>query len=715
MRLLPKSPPTSPRREKNIRQISPRKRRSSCSKGAITAASRNETKQVYHHPTPYELHPVPTAHGYESDDSDAELEQTPSRYDLSVFLQDDVAFDDASNDRYSQVGRRLAMMSNDSDSAQWRSFDEYEMRDPPNAGEDPLQFDREGEDWEDLHDMVDHEGNSISDFRDDARHMGSVTDNAGETIDGDEDGSSISSTVSDTVDDGPRTTSETQGKPAEKPNHLAASLQTNQPGSNPAPVNPRTRSDDYATDRTKPSAQVQADIIQRVTDELNAKKRQDKEKKVSQKSKKGFGLFRRKHDKVSGTTPKIESKLHQEQMQLGQTPATASVPPARNRDQEDGAKQADTQIPRSILKAPSFVSRPDEVEQNPIIANASGNTGVYGFFSNLIGESDGEKVQQGANQDHRAEQESDFLDNLCGIRQIPGEHSDQDRGWSGSKSGGIPDIVYDSRSPTSSRVAASKIEAEEEGMPKRLLDAETLDLQEQDEDGSEQDFKLCASHDNCFRPASALSNSEANGNMTDSNRVFTSRSTVLDEGLHVQNQQYPDDAKDQVLVQCLRDSDCNGLANCIVKNVDHIDTLGCTQTYEFMDDFMTAENPHKDESGAKPVMGARALSLDNENSRERSKGRKKRHDADVFGDDPHDLPIKEIEIPMQFFDQESASASSGSRSNYTERRKSGLYVDTRLEDEMRQMQEELEGKKKRSLFSRMKRVSDHKNKSRNQD
>jgi hypothetical protein len=142
MRLLPKSPPTSPRREKIVRQVSPTKRRNSSSKGAIAATSRNETKQVYHLPTPYELHPVPTAHGYESDDSDAELEQTPSRYDLSVNLPDDVAFDDASNDRYSQVGRRLAMMSDDSDSAQWRSFDEYDIRDPTTAGEDPLQFDR---------------------------------------------------------------------------------------------------------------------------------------------------------------------------------------------------------------------------------------------------------------------------------------------------------------------------------------------------------------------------------------------------------------------------------------------------------------------------------------------------------------------------------------------------------------------------------------------
>jgi hypothetical protein len=70
---------------------------------------------------------------------------------------------------------------------------------------------------------------------------------------------------------------------------------------------------------------------------------------------------------------------------------------------------------------------------------------------------------------------------------------------------------------------------------------------------------------------------------------------------------------------------------------------------------------------------------------------------------------------MQRFDQESASASTGSHSNYVGRRNNSLYVDTHLEDEMRQMQEELEGKKKRSLFARMKRASDHRNKSRNQN
>jgi hypothetical protein len=165
----------------------------------------------------------------------------------------------------------------------------------------------EGEDWEDLDDMVDHEGNWISDFRDDARIMGSVTDNAGGSIDGDEDGSSISSTVSGTVEEAPRMPSETQGKPAEKPNHMAPSLQGNQPrnpqGSNPAPANTRIRSDEHVSDRTKSSAQVQADIVQRVTDELNAKKRQDKEKKITQKSKKGFGLFRRKPTKFRRHQP----------------------------------------------------------------------------------------------------------------------------------------------------------------------------------------------------------------------------------------------------------------------------------------------------------------------------------------------------------------------------------------------------------------------------
>jgi hypothetical protein len=393
-----------------------------------------------------------------------------------------------------------------------------------------------------------------------------------------------------------------------------------------------------------------------------------------------------------------------------------SVPVARNDGQDDGPKQSDSQIPRGILKAPSFVSRPEEIEQNRTNADVSRNTGIYGFFTNLIGESDGEKGQQGsrASHDENEEQESDFLESLCGIQQIPGEHSDQDRGLSTSKSGGIADIVYDSRSPTSSRMAVSNAEMEDEGIPKRSMNAEKLDRQEQDDDENDQDFELCASDNNCFGPASALRNSEANGKISDSDRVFTSRSSAIDEGGQMQKQQFSDDAQDQVLVQCLRDNNCTGLANCIANNVDHFDNMGCAQTYDFMDDFMTAENPQINESGRKPVIGARALSLDNEKNGQRSRGRNKWHNTDSV-DTPHDLPIKEIEIPVQCFDQESASSSSGSHSNYVARRKSGLYVDTRLEVEMRQMQDELEGKKKRSLFSRMKRASDQKSKSRNQN
>ena len=712
MRLLPKSPPSSPRRAKIIRQVSPKKQRISSSKGSIVATS---SKQVDHRATPYELHPVPTAHGYESDDSDAELEQAPSRYDLSVLLPDDVAFDDASNDRYSQVGRRLAMMSNDSDSAQWRSFDEYDRRDPANAGEDPLQFDREGEDWEDLDDMVDHEGHSISDFRDDARNMKSVTDNAGESIDDDEDGSSISSTVTGTVE-AQIMPAENQVKPAEKPNHVAAALQKNQQSSNPAPMKSRTGSDDRVSDQTKPSAQVQADIIQRVTDELNAKKRQDKDKKVIQTTKKGFGLFRRKSQKASGAPATIESTVQQEQRQRAQALESPSVPLARNRDNEESPIKTQSQPPRGILKAPSFVSRPDDDEQNRANANASENSGIYGFFSSLLGQSDVENGLErprgptvgGSKQEQIEEEESDFLASLCGVQQAPEEQSDQDRGMSASKSGDVPDIVYDSRSPRSNG------DKEKEGMPIRLMETDKLDRQKQNVAENGQDFELCAPDNNCLRSASALRDTEGHDKTTDSDKVFTNRSMVLGGIGQEQDQEFPDDAKDQVLVQCLRDSKCTLLANCIVDSTNRIDNMGCAQTYEFMDDFMNAENPQQDENDGNPVIGARALSLDNERSDERNKGRRKKHD-DIFVDTPHDLPIKVIEFPMQRFDQESASASTGSHSNYVGRRNNSLYVDTHLEDEMRQMQDELEGKKKRSLFARMKRASDHRNKSRNQN
>ena len=86
----------------------------------------------------------------------------------------------------------------------------------------------------------------------------------------------------------------------------------------------------------------------------------------------------------------------------------------------------------------------------------------------------------------------------------------------------------------------------------------------------------------------------------------------------------------------------------------------------------------------------------------RSKRRPKEYELE------YDFPIKTIEFPVGA-DTDSHSESYSSLGG---RWKTVLRIDTRLEEEMRSMQEELEGEKKKSLFGRTKERG---NKTRNSD
>ena len=193
------------------------------------------------------------------------------------------------------------------------------------------------------------------------------------------------------------------------------------------------------------------------------------------------------------------------------------------------------------------------------------------------------------------------------------------------------------------------------------------------------------------------------------------RSALVKDEAPVASEEYADAGNEQVLVQCLRDNHCNGGADCVLKTVTRLDNLGCQQTFEFMDDFITAKDPQLENVNdapviEAPVIEARALSLDAKHAeesgqrgwRKKKKQKSKQQQSDAFNEDVHDLPIKSIEFPIFAVDHESASgASLGSFGG----RMKGLYVDTKLEQEMRQMQEELAGTRKKSLFGRIKRVS----------
>jgi hypothetical protein len=162
------------------------------------------------------------------------------------------------------------------------------------------------------------------------------------------------------------------------------------------------------------------------------------------------------------------------------------------------------------------------------------------------------------------------------------------------------------------------------------------------------------------------------------------------------------DQNEPILVTCLRDNHCPGAAL--------ISTIGCQQNYEILDEALQAENPKAAApaiTGGGSVVEVASLALDDHSKRrKRTKPKKLSSSRDVFFDE---LPIRTIEIPSSvILDSDSATASFSSLGG---RRKTDLFVDTQLEQDMQEIQDELDGsdgKKKKTIFGRMKRASQHK-------
>ena len=705
------------------------------------SASRN-----YADADPYSLTSVHTAHDYESDDSDAELERIPSRYELKDHAPDDIEFDDCSNDRYSEVGRRLALMSNDSDSAQWRSFDEFDERDPKSAVFDPLLIDRDSNDWDDI-DSSRQQVNSAKDYRDGARLMRSLTDDAGFDQDDDESPSASTSSVleSEVAEVSTRGSQEVSNEKMPAPVPLfrsdsvseAASqsgVRNREGGAKYVSSGKRERSNEQAlasspaniprsmcsvSEKEETPSQVQNDIVERVAHELKAskKKGQFKDNPINSQKPKVFGLFRRKAPKDSDNN--TESRPTNQQ-QLGRSVVeNQSDPLLTNHDSENLENPVEI-APRSILKASSFAARPDDdANENNDEQITSEPPCAQGFFSRLFagnnGESEAAEETAGAiandshAQENMAPESSGFLFALCGLHQAVIKESSDEQVSS--------DPVMDIRSPSSNDAVP------DEGAV--LMLSETVKQKQgvhheksivDDVDEKQRTHALCIP-DNSFCLRGPVSNTATDAKdsatpVDSHDKESKIRSTAVENEIQGTNEEYADAGNELVLVQCLRDSHCNGGADCVVRNITRLDNLGCQQTFEFMDDFVTAKDPKVGSAVDAPVIEApaieaRALSLEaNEgkgSGQRRWRKKTKDRQPDELREDVHDLPIKMIEFPRLTFDQESASGAS--LGSFGGRRKNGLVVDTKLEHEMRQLQEELAGTKKKSLFGRIKRGS----------
>jgi len=186
------------------------------------------------------------------------------------------------------------------------------------------------------------------------------------------------------------------------------------------------------------------------------------------------------------------------------------------------------------------------------------------------------------------------------------------------------------------------------------------------------------------------------------NRSVTEEAVVdLDSAIATQP-----DKNEPILVTCLRDNNMSGAAQFLMGGVRRVDTLGCQQNYEFLDDALQAEDPKVDPviTGGSSVVEAGTLLLDDKNQQRRMRRKPKQQEngGDVFFDE---LPIRTIEIPSSVI--LDSDAVSDSYSSLGGRRKTDLFVDTQLEQDIQQMQAELDRndrRKKKSLFGRMKRA-----------
>ncbi|KAI2509169.1 hypothetical protein MHU86_5288 [Fragilaria crotonensis] len=701
MRLFTKSPPspqfrgTSPSSNKQP-AVSPRNQK---------WQSRRSTKQSNSDADPYALTHNLTAHGYESDDSDAELERMPSRYDLNASLPDDIAFDDCSNDRYSQVGRPLGLMNSDSDSVQWRSLDEYDERDPNSAVYDPLVFDNDNEDWDDGNNWR-QPLNSSEDYRNDARLMRSLTDDPTDSQDDDESPqTSISSdldseeygsnsivdsrqesieervplfpsdddvTDAGVLGDRMSVTAERRKGSNSKADVIMLKGYNSKPdiimlkGYNSKPEVVRL-ADGKVSKKAKRSVSQQDNIVERVAHELNASKEREQNRKDAKKvtNTKRFGLFRRKNRR----DPDYRAQSRQmDQQQLGQ--ALENDSEAQANDDNDDMEGPLNAAPRGILRASSFVSRPDgDANQNDRqhACEAAAGVGLLSLFSSFFVGNNADAPVTGEGKHIGAEsskhvrialQEEGFLGAMCGNPQaIVNESSEVQVS---------PDPVMDIRSPISNNDVEDAV----------LMQSPTM----QAEQGIGKNMH------------GTLTTIDNDG------KVHSSRSMAVENETPVTKEEV---GNEQVLVQCLRDSHCNGAADCVSASITRLDNLGCQHTFEFMDDFITAKDPRLGIPDGTLGIEARALSLEGNESGQWKGRMKQQLQPDAILEDGHDLPIKMIEFPVAALDLESASGAS--MSSFGGRRKNDLYVDTQLEQEIRQMQEELSGSKKKSLFGRMKR------------
>ena len=690
MRLFTKSPPSP-----QLRGTNPSSNKQTTDRPKNIKGQRHQSASPsITEADPYALTRVLTAHGYESDDSDAELERMPSRYDLNASAPDDIAFDDCRNDRYSQVVRPLALMTSDSDSVQWRSLDEYDERDPNSAVYDPLVFDGDNEDWDD--DYSWHEPfDSAEDYRSNPRGMRSLTDNPRDINDDDESPEPSISSVLDSEEDAQNSVVDSrQGLMEERGQlppsnenvsevgilniegdgtHVTAEKRT---GSNSTPDVIRPEDDKVST-TAKSSVQELDNIIERVAHELNASKEREQNRKDAKKllTTKRFGLFRRKAPRDSDDHAKSRP-MDQQQLRPALENQSEAQTSHANFDMEGPVNPA----PRSILRASSFAPRPEgdinQKDQRP--SEAAVGLGFVSLLSSLLVGSNAEAPVTGeavkpvgadsSKQESIARQEESFLGVMCGHpKAILNESSEVLVS---------PDPVMDIRSP----IAKNADPAQDAVLTRRQT------MQAEQESCNDKDGTLNTARN------------DGKGSKSRSMAVET-EALVANEDVNA--------GHEHILVQCLRDSHCNRAADCIARSNSRLDNLGCQQTFEFMDDFITAKDPKLELPGVGLGIEARALSLEGKESGQR-KGRKKKQqqqqqNSDANSDDGHDLPIKTIEFPVTSLDLESASGAS--LSSVGGRRKKYLYVDTHLEQEMRQMQDELSGSKKKSLFGRMRRSS----------
>jgi hypothetical protein len=686
--------------------------------------SRNSSRSESDEPSnPYSLNRVLTAQGYNSDDSDAELEKVPSRYDLTD--GNDMEWDDMSNDRYSQVGKQLAIMSDDSDSirAMWRYFDDFDEVDQQVVSEqvNPLEFDREDRDWEEHEDEGTHSLEERRDgtMRQTARSLASLTDNLEEAESSEdelsEDGSSFSSTLFTAKDQAPLVTPSLRQPPRQQPVQIEIKDQNDQR----KPVTPRrVQVVEEANTVSRPStprnmgnlsptpqSQVEAEIVQKIASELQLKKMTDQsngrakrslrgkvkpsqENEVSNDNSRrkppssplGFGLFRR-NSKGSTKSPKSRhaqetpsellstSRSVARQTQQQRSAASAAE---FSEEFEDYLKSHTTEqpiavpthtsamAPRSILKTSSFTVATPTVDTGAGSTAQTSQTEMNlcdeddafcGLLSNLVGHED-KTVDESRYSETPTEQSQGLFAELCS--EIPKNESQ-----TAETTAGVPRTIS---SLKKKKTFTDKTSAEEVAAPQ--------------------------------------------------DPIFESRSFADEQVGNLESEhRYQLDQDEPILVTCLRDNHCSGAAMCLMCGVRRIDTLGCQQNFDFLDEALQAENPRTEPpsiTGGGSVVEIASLALDDNSKRpKRTKPKKvSTGGGDAFFDQ---LPIRTIEIPSSvILNNDSASASFSSLGG---RRKADLFVDTQLEQDMQDIQDELDGtdgKKKKTIFGRMKRASQHK-------